>query len=171
MIRSLESKKIRDSFKDIQADRMANIIKGEGIKEAGKKLVMGKKQVDEIGTLAESLDLPKEEKAKLREQIDIQKQALRGSFEEDVEKPTRELDKEQKELSGETREYSDSAAKNEKKINEFNKTSGMDDSAIKQAGQEQSRLKEVYRNETEGIEDDRKKHESDIAELRRQIGK
>jgi hypothetical protein len=171
MAMGAELREKRKDIEDVRKVRRANAIKGEGIKEAGRKLSMDNKQLEGIKKLVDSLNLPSEEKAQLQKNIRYQEQVLKGSFEFDVEKPSEELLKKQRGLSDEAKGYSDNASKNEKKINEFKKKSDMDDSRLKQAGQEQGRLKEGYRNEAEGIEKEREDHKRDIAELRREVGK
>jgi hypothetical protein len=169
MTAKLESRKIRNAIEDVKTSRRTTCVTGESIKEAGANLRMSSKQLEGIKSLVDSLDLPAVEKANLQKDIRHQEMELKSTFDHDVLKPSEALHKEQRELSDEAKYYSDNAAKNAKKINEFKKTSDMDDSPIKRAGQEQSRLKEDYRNEAKGIDDDREEHIRDIAELKKMI--
>jgi hypothetical protein len=162
-----DSKKCRASIDDIRGDREILKDRSDTVKAVGEKLVMDSKQLEATKNFIESLDMPESDKARTIAHLNQQKQLLNKTFEMDVEKPTRELEAEQKELAHETSEYADNARKNKEKLGDFRKESGMDDSGIKQAHKEQSRYEIEYRNEQKIIADEMKKQERDVAELRR----
>jgi chromosome segregation ATPase len=164
-----DTKKMRNSIKDLEGEKKSLNKKTETINETSKKLVLDKGELDKVKKFIESSDMPKEEKAASISSLEQQQSVVEDMFERDVEKPSDELDKEREELSKESKEYADVARENKGQLEGFRKQSGMDDSAIKGAAKEQSKLENDYGALVQDIEKDRQETNKFIEEQKNKV--
>ena len=165
---SMETKKMRTSIEDLKREKERLRTDATDVKAAAQKLVVDRKELDQLAIFADSLDMPAEDKAKIKAGLEQQGKILEKTVKTDVDRPTKELDEQQEQLAKESERYAEGALENKKKLEKFRPESGMNDSAIKHAAKEQASRENNYRSLQNEIAEDRKNQARDIQELRSQ---
>jgi dsDNA-specific endonuclease/ATPase MutS2 len=165
----LDTKKARASIKDLKMDRVKIKGRDDQIRAAGEKLAGDKDQLDKMRAFVESMDMPAEEKTRTLAHFEQQQKTLEKTFEVDVEQTTAQEAQQLNSLQKEASDYANSAAQNKEKLDGFRKQSGMDDSAIKKAAQEQGRSVIDYREEQDQILEEKAALEGSVANLKRRV--
>jgi hypothetical protein len=121
------------------------------ITATAEKLAGDKEQLDKMKEFLKSMDMPAEEKTRTLAHFEQQQNTLETAFEVDVERTAAQEAQNLDSLGKEASDYANSAAQNKEKLDGFKKQSGMDDSAIRKAAQEQGRYAIDYRQEQDQI--------------------
>jgi hypothetical protein len=164
----METKKMRSSIEDLRREQERLRTGATDVKAAAQKLAADRKELDKLGGIVESLDMPAEDKVKITSSLEQQGEILEKKVETDVDKPTVEIDKQQEQLAKESERYAEGAKINKEKLDNFRPVSEMDSSPIKQAATDQASRENNYRNLQKEIEEDRRNQKRDIQDLRSQ---
>ena len=163
--------KKRQSKQDLSSDRKLLQGKAEGIRSEGTKMAADKAKLDELREMIEASDLPDDVKQQGLAKLQKQEAVLKTQWNEDVEKPEKELEKSMDDLAKENKEYADNATKNEEEISkaEAGLQSGMEASSLREAGRKQRENASFFGGESVETKRMKEEHRRELDEIRKMI--